>query len=510
MPILSHLRRYLTTGWQHRWKALLLAWVVCIAGFIGVQMIPDQYRSSARLYADADAVLGQALRGIAVDGTTAAQVDTLQRTLLSRPNLEKVIARTDLDLRVRDNVSREALLRELAVRIRITPQTRNLFQLEYSDREPRVAQAVVQATLNLFMEMAASNDRAQMDNARNFVSKQIATYVTQLREAEQRRADFRTRYVDILPNDSLGGASKLEAARNHLNQLRGELQDWQSRRQLTRQQLQATPATLTESTGAGSGGRASSPLAEAEQNLRNLRLRYTDQHPDVAMARSTIEDLRRQPAEAPVRGPRGTASRPNPAREQLQLRVVDADAQVVSLERQVRDETAQVERLDALARGAPQLQAQFQNLDRDYNVLRKQYEELLERREALQIAGAARIGADQVRIEVVEPPTVSTLPTGPNRPLLATAVLVAGIGAAALLAIMFAMSDQTFHTLNDLRRLGLPVLGTVSRLAPAQPAGPIVLFASSCALLFVAFGAVLAGGPALAVRVPALVARILA
>jgi polysaccharide chain length determinant protein (PEP-CTERM system associated) len=513
MTMFTQLQSYLSIGWRHRWKALLLTWVISLAGFAAVQLIPDQYRASARIYADADAILGQALRGIAVEGATAAQVDFLQRTLLSRPNLERVIARTDLDQRIRSTASRDAVLKDLARSIKIIPQTKNLFQLEYNDGDPRIAQSVVQAVLNLFMEMASSNDRQQMENARNFIGQQISTYEIQLREAEQRRADFRTRYIDLLPNDVLGGISRLESARNRLNQFRGELQDAQARRTLTKQQLDATPATITESAGGGSG-RASggTRVADAEQRLRDLRLRFTDQHPEVAIARAALADAKANPEKPAASGGGGgrAASRPNPAREQLQLRQVDADASVVSLERQVRDETAQVERLETLARGAPQLQAQFQNLDRDYNVLRKQYEELLERRESLQIAGAARVGADQVRIEIVEPPTLPTLPTGPNRPLLTVGALVAGIAAGLALAALLAITDQGFMSVQDLRRLGLPVLGSISAAPAQRRAGPVLAFVAGFALLLATFGAVLVKGDALASRMPALVARVLA
>ena len=63
-------------------------------------MIPNQFESSARLYVDADAILTPLLRGIAAESAPTTQLEILQRTLLSRPNLEKLISKTDLDLTV--------------------------------------------------------------------------------------------------------------------------------------------------------------------------------------------------------------------------------------------------------------------------------------------------------------------------------------------------------------------------------------------------------------------------
>ena len=161
MLIASLARRYATAGWRHRWKALLLAWLICIPGWAAVYSLPSQYQASARIYADAEAILGTLLRGIAVDSSPSAQVDMLQRTLLSRPNLERVIAKTDLDLRVTDMASRERVLQQLATDIKLTPQTRQLFKIDYTDRDPRLAYAVVQTLITLFMENATGSDRQQ-------------------------------------------------------------------------------------------------------------------------------------------------------------------------------------------------------------------------------------------------------------------------------------------------------------------------------------------------------------
>lgn len=517
MQILTELRRYASIGWQHRWKALALAWLVCVGGWAYVSTIPDQYRASTRIYADADAVLSQLLRGIAVDGSPTSQVELLQRTLLSRPNLERVATRTGLDLTVSTAAGRDAMLEELGRQVRIALQGRSLFTISYTDENPRLARDVVQAFLTLFMEQASANDRQQMENARNFVNQQVAAYESQLREAEQRRAEFRTRYLELLPNETDGGFSRLERARSRLQNLRGELQDAGVRRDVLRQQLETTPATLAPefSGGGGGGGGGDGRLAEAERQLRELRLQFTDQHPSVIAARNTVAELRANPPPAaprPGAAPRPAASqRPNQIYEQLRVRLLDSETQIASLERQTREEEAEVTRLEALARTVPQVQAQFLNLDRDYAALRRAYEELLERRESVGIAGAARTGADRVRLEVVDPPLLPNTPVGPNRLILASAVLAAGLGAGVALAFLFVQLDRSFYTVHDLRKLGLPVLGGISSTElPQRGYVGLAAFAGIGGLLILAYGVVVVGGPRLMARLPDLVGRILA
>jgi polysaccharide chain length determinant protein (PEP-CTERM system associated) len=496
------LRRYLAAGSRHRWRALGLAWLVCLAGWAGVYAIPNQWQSSTRVYADADAILGMLLRGIAIDNSPAGQVEVLQRTLLSRPNLEKVIQRTALDERAQTPEEREGLVTRLTREIQIKTETRNLFTIDYRDPDPRVAHDVVATTLALFMEAATVTDRQQMENARSFLSQQIASYEVQLRQAERRRAEFQTRYIDILPSDALGGVTRLDAARTRLVQVQGELVDARKRRELTQQQLENLPATLAPGTPGGTAiaGGGTTRLADAERLLSELRLRYTEQHPDVVAARSAVAQLRssgggsgaqRSAAPAVAR----EAARSNPLYEQMRVRLVDVDGQISSLERQEREGRLEVARLDAIARSEPEVQAQFLNLDRDYTVLRRNYDELLARRESLQLAGAARDSSDRVRLEVVDPPTVPTQPVSMKRSLLAAGVLLLGLGAGGGLAFLLVQMDRTFYTVLDLRRVGPPVLGSISgRTRRSTPAGRVA-FAGGIAMLLVVFGGVLAGAP---------------
>jgi polysaccharide chain length determinant protein (PEP-CTERM system associated) len=516
--------RYVKSSWRFRWLGLVLAWAVCVGGWVFVAKMPNQYQASARLYAEADAILGQTLRGIAVDGAAQQQVEFLTRTLLARPNLERVIALTSLADRVRTPAELEALVDYLGRAVRIGFQGRSIYTITFSDEDPQVAQAVVRTLLDFFIERAASNDRQQMQNARNFVNQQIAAYEAQLRQAEQRRAEFRTRYLDLLPNEGLGGLSRLDAGRQNVTNLEGQLEDARLRRAVLQQQFDQTPATLPGPGAPGSAGAAAlTRLQQAERDLGELRLRFTDQHPAVQQQRNLIAELRSSglggtpatPGAAPAAGrgtaapaaPAGPAALSNPAREALQARLVDSDLAIASLERQLRTERAEIERLETILRGVPQLQQQFANLDRDYGVMLRQYEELLERRESLQLAGAARAGADQVRLEIIDPPTVPNNPTGPNRVLFYSLVLFAGAGAGVGVMVLLGLLDRSFYTMSELRDIGLPVLGAVSLVDPPRPYGAVAVFAVGIGLLIGTYGVFAARGPELVARATNLVAR---
>jgi len=120
--------------------------------------------------------------------------------------------------------------------------------------------------------------------------------------------------------------------------------------------------------------------------------------------------------------------------------------------------------MEQLSAAAPQVETESADLDRGYNVLRKNYEELLARRESSNITAAADTGADKVRLRIVDPPIVPSVPAAPNRVMLISAVLLAGLGAAVGLIIALNQMDQSINDIGRLRELGLPVLGSVSLL----------------------------------------------
>src|SRR6185437_11596706 len=134
---------YIAALWRKRWYIALVGWVLCIPGWIGVMSLPDRYESAARIYVDTDNLLSPLLRGISVEGNIGQQVDYMQRTLLSRPNIEKLIRMTDLDLSLKTQADKDALFSDLARRVSITQnQNRNLFSVSFSDRSPELAQRV--------------------------------------------------------------------------------------------------------------------------------------------------------------------------------------------------------------------------------------------------------------------------------------------------------------------------------------------------------------------------------
>ena len=463
--------KHMHAAWRRRWMGVTIAWLVCGAGWALVYAIPNQFESTARMFVDADAVLTPLLRGLAADSTPTTQLEILQRTLLSRPNMEKLVSKTDLELTLNSPSDRERLVTRLAAEVKVVPQTKNLFTITYRDKSARLAHDVVKALLTIFVESATGGSRSDMDNARRFLEQQIQSYEQQLRGAERRRADFRARYAEVLPADDTPNVPALEAARNQVEVLDGKLEDAKIFQNAMKQEVDKTPPMLVVESGdsGGFGGTSGKTrLQEAEEQLSAMLLKDTEQHPDVVNQRKLIDSLKNSQHGGAIAGAAKHAapkrSVPNQVYDQLKIKLIEADTNIASLQRQHDDAVRYVDRLEKVQRDQPGLIAEYQNMDRDYNVLRRNYEELLARLQSANIAQAADTQADKVRLQVIDPPETPRLPIAPNRMLLVTGVLLGGLTTGAGLTVLFGQLDRSFSTVDELRSLGLPVLGGISLL----------------------------------------------
>jgi len=469
--------------WRHRWLAVGTAWAVCTAGWIGAAFVPTKYESTARVYLNADPLLTPLLRGLAADTDPGRHLDFMQRTLLSRPNLEQLTRLTDLDTGIRTPAEKEALFKRLASDISVTPITLNLLSLSYRDSDPVVAKNIVQSLLTIFAEKMAGSSRAEMDSAQRFLDGEIASYRDQLRAAEKRRADLAEKYPDIVRGrspEAAGGddnGNRLEQARGIVAQLKLELSDAVSKRDTIQKELAAVPTTLTVDHGAQvivTGGHLTpveERLQELRRNLDGLLLKYTEEHPDVKAARQAIAQLQVEATKSSggAAGQAGSAVTKgqiaNGAYDQIKVKLVDAEAVVAAAQRRLTEAETQQAKIEKIAQSAPGVLVQAQDLDRDYSVLKRNYIELVARRESTQIANAADTKTEKIQFRIVDPPQVPVVPVAPNRPLLVTYVLVLGIGAGLVTPLLVMQLDRSFATLGQLRNLGIPILGSVSRLS---------------------------------------------
>jgi polysaccharide chain length determinant protein (PEP-CTERM system associated) len=466
--LISQLIFFLKGIWKYRWHAAVLSWVVAVAGWAGVYLLPDSYQVSARVYVDTQSILKPLMAGMTNIPNVEQQVNIMSRTLISRPNVEKVMRMVDLDLKTRTPRDKEEVLNELMKDIKIGGTGRDdIYTISYSNPNSRVAKDVVQALLTIFVESSIGDKKSDSDKAVQFIEDQIQTYEAKLVAAETALKDFKLKNAGLLPREGSNYGSQLMAAADSLSQARLELREAEQARNAIR--MQVAQANGQRVAGGPAPLPANPELDERIQSLRKnldtLRLNFTDAHPDIMSAKRLIAQLETQKKEEASRVKQGsdpTASY-SPMLQQLNIALAEAEARVASMRARVDEYASRHAHLGAMIKAAPEVESALTQLNRDYQVNKENYEKLLGRREAARLSGDLSATSDMIKFRVVDPPAVPLQPTGPARMKLFSFVfvgaLLAGIGGALLLSQL----RPTFMTQSSLRdATGLPVLGSVS------------------------------------------------
>ena len=486
--------------WHRRWLGVAVAWLVGIVAAVVVFRMPDRYEASARVYVDTQSVLKPLMSGLAVQPNIDQQLNILGRTLISRPNLEKLIRMTDMDLNATTPRERDDLIDGLSRGLRIGSVGReNIFVLSYQDAQPEQAKKVVQSLLSIFIESSLGGTRQDSDQARRFIQDQIKVYEKRLEEAENRVKQFKLKYMGFVGPGGQDYFSRMTALGEQLEKARLELRAAeQSRDALKRELTGEDPVFLPDSGGGTAVPTGLVPEIDARiealnKNLDELLRRYTEQHPDVIGTKRIIEQLEEERrAQVAARQKSGgsksamTSVDRNPVYQQLRIALAESEANIAALRARVGSAEAEYQRLRGSAQMLPQIETEYTQLNRDYEVHKRNYDGLVTRRESAALSSEMdAAGTSEVR--VIDPPRVSPNPVAPNRLALLPLALLAALGAGLAASFLWSQIQPTFHDGRTLRTVaGRPLLGSVSLL-------PDKALIASRQRGHVAFGVLLAG-----------------
>ncbi|MEO1245982.1 MAG: XrtA system polysaccharide chain length determinant [Pseudomonadota bacterium] len=460
--------------WRYRWLAVSVAWIVAFIGWAGSYWTPNTYEAQARVFVDSSTALRTLIQGLAIDSGVQSQLDLVRRSMLSKPQLEKVARETDLLSRATTPEEQEWLIEKLAEDITITSEVSrgndNVYTMSFVDTDREKSIEVVTRLLDSFMEDVIGIKLEGQESAQRFLRDQIAEYERRLYEAENRLADFKKRNLGLVPGERGDYFTRLQTEQDELDNSELQLRLLQQRQQQLQQQLSgevpfiAQPGRDNRQGDTTTAGR----LRDAEARLQDLLLRFTDKHPEVVGMRETIEQLRERydnELEALQSGNgSGGSSIPrssNPVYQRIQVSLNDVEVELAALSAEISDRQRRIRDLQTLLDTAPEVEAEFARLNRDYGVTRAQYESLVQRLETARISEMAD-ETGVVKFDVIDPPSSPTMPVGPNRPLLITASLIFGLVVGIALAYARNVSNPVYYDEKRIeKQTGVPVLGSI-------------------------------------------------
>jgi polysaccharide chain length determinant protein (PEP-CTERM system associated) len=458
--------------WKYRRWGFLTTFIIGILGATASVLAPGEYEATARAYVDTQSILKPLMQGMTVQPNVEQQVQMMARTLISRPNLERVMKEAGLDRDLPEGSSREPVLVQLEKKILLKPAGgTNFYRIAYRHRSQDATLKVVDSLLSIFVESTQNNQARDMRQALAFVDEQIAISKKKLEDTENALKDFKIANIAVMPNLAQDYVARSAEAQREQQAARLELRQATNARAALQRRLTGVAETYasggTDPLGPAAMSENEARLQAARSRLDDFLTRYTDAHPDVLNTRRVVRELEGQvKAERAARASGGRTSAPvvpNRLHQELSVALADADARVASLSARAAEAEIRIAQNRELSKTIPKVEAEYIQLTRNYESNKVNYEQLLTRRASAQMAGSLEQNSGAREFRIVDPPRVSPQAVTPNRPLMLIATCFISIVAGIAVAYLLHLKSPAFFDNASLKKAAtLPVIGSVS------------------------------------------------
>jgi len=468
--------------WSRRkWLAILTFMGPFVASVSLAIALPYLYRSTATLLVERPEVSETFVKS-SVTSELETRLHTISQDILSRSQLQELITRFDLYPEFRKRATPEEGVERMRRDIRIEfkggdPQVARgptiAFTLSYRGRDPETVAKVTNTLASLFVEENVKRRERQAAGTAEFLRVQLEEMKGKLNQEERRLSEFKESHIGELPEQMEANLATLqrlntEMRLNKENQMRAL--DRLERMRLTRQLVEARASVPDGGDGAVPGGDAealAARLSRLNQELTELRTRFSEKYPDVIRVKAEIAALEGQLAETKTDG-RAATNATSPANPSpLRLRKVRSEAEeelnaLKEEEKALRQSVAKYQRRVELA---PHREQEYQELSRDYKTMKELYNTLLQRYQEALVAASMEEGQKGDQFRLLDQAIPSTRPAAPNRFRLIVIGLILSIGLAGGVVGLIEHRDTSFHMLNDLQAFTkVPVLARIPRI----------------------------------------------
>jgi polysaccharide chain length determinant protein (PEP-CTERM system associated) len=450
-----------------------LPWFLVVSGLISgfavavAITLPPAYVSSTRLLVESSQIPGNlATSTVAMSGSERLQL--FQTQLLTRANMLE-IARDLKAVPGMEDMSPDEIIAAMRSRTSIRSQSgrdrATLMTMSFESQNPRTAAAVLNEYLTRVLDLDTEYRTGRATQTQHFFEQEVQRLGEQLDQQSGRILQFKTEHADALPD-----AQNFRRTRqaNLQERITGIARDISA---LSEQKERLTEVfNATGRVGAQDGAKRSpeeAALAQAQAQLREALVVYSETNPRVKMLQARIKQLEDTVAAAqaaPLRD-EGTVTEDDPARTVFELQMAEIDSRIETLETRRKETEAELTTLeDAITRTAANAIA-LEALQRDYANIQGQYNQASARLATAATGERIELLSRGQRVTVVEQPSVPSKPTKPNRQKLAAAGVGAGILAGLALVALLELLNTTARRPADLvNGLGITPLATVPYL----------------------------------------------
>jgi polysaccharide chain length determinant protein (PEP-CTERM system associated) len=473
---------------RRKWVILFSVLLIHIGSVVYCLLAPDLYQSTMKLLVIPPAVSEGMVRSTATI-EYKDRLKMLQQEILSRPRLMGVINELNLFKEERRKLSSDAMVDKVRKRIDMEIEGKNSFLLFFQHENPEVAMRVTSRLGSFFVEENIRSREATAQETSRFLSDEVQETRKRLEAQEEKVKRYKLQFGGELPQQEQANLNRLQRLQDQIKNNSDAIARLADRKVFLEAQISSIERSLRGSDTqdpwetVDSGDKTSpnallSELAARKRKLEELSRKYTPLYPAVAQARWEVEQLEAKIA-ATRRAARKAGAKSTPDLEQttgdtgdlrrLRAQAAGIDLEVLALKRESTDTVRTMNQIQQKVERLPQREQELISLSRDYDNLKKSYEELLKKKLDSQVSQKLEEKQKGEQFQVLEPANLPTRTFKPNRPMVLglalLASLVIGVGGSFALE----MRDPTLRGTREFKNFfDIPILACLPVIENAE------------------------------------------
>ena len=473
---------------RRRWFLITPFCVAMLIGIVLAVKLPKLYEASTLIFVQPQRVPEKIVTPV-VDKDVENRINTLSQQIMSRSNLERVIAKFNLFVDPKSSsMLIEDKLMNLRQRIKVevgrtrSSKDTDSFSIIYQDFDPETTMKVANGLATFFIDENLKAREGMAIGTSDFLDSELEIMRKRLEDQEQLLKSFREKNMGELPEQLDSNLRILERLNQQLAQKEESLRSARVSLAALENEIaikQSVSAPQVTPPGPTTSGRESEDQMSLEQlkdKLSGLQSSYTDQHPDVLRLKAKIMMLEKQQAgagqgsnsaasataEAAASARRYSSAQLN-AEAVRQKTVINGsintlEADIFRLNQEIRDYQRRVE-------ATPKREQELLTIKRDYDNIRSSYNSLLNRKLEADIAVNMERKQKGEQFQIIDVARLPEKPVSPDFRKLFLITLLAGLGVSGGLVFILETMDTSVRRLDNLEEeVGMPVLTTVPRI----------------------------------------------
>ena len=480
------------------WYVIIPFILIVLGASVYVTFAPRQYKASTLVLVSPQRV-PEAFVQATVTSKVEERLQSIAQEVMSRTRLEAIIGEFRLYEKEKKHLSREEVVELMKKNIKVELPTKKeekgYFTISYISNDPAIATTVANRLASLFIEENLKIREQQAVGTTEFLANELQMSKEKLDQMETAVADYKRRFMGQLPEQRETNIKILEQLQNQYQRVGESLRAAQDRKLFIQKQMTDLEMPITTPPGMAPKSPVQQELAAKSppkpaakepadaddetsatyetqkealtRNLEDLRSKYTENHPDVLVAKKKLAELEKKKNTDAFKKEKvkEVAVKKDPRFRELQNQLTMTDLEIKRFQQEERSIAEQIGKYRGRIEQTPAREQDMASLMRQYQSIKDTYEKLSKKSQDAQQAENLEKRQKGEQFRVIDPARTPEKPFSPDILKILLISLGAGLGCGLALAYLREQMDRSFHDPGDVETaLGLRVLATIPHI----------------------------------------------